>query len=370
MTGLRQKRRMRIAPRRGFTFETHPHHASRRLLDNLRFAQGKLEWALPVWPDRQSLSAALPDASTSIPCLTAGYDFAAGRYAVLRRPTVFNTEFEIVQIDSIDPDAINLTNATSRAWPAGTHLYPLRMARMSDSSNNASLYNGEVSTLSVAMEVSEPCDWPEHEFASSYRGRPVWEFDTDWRARRNFDMNRIITQVDNDTSLPSYFDFPGKTFAALDVLWQAKGRVQHSLVRSVLYSLAGRYVSLWVPTYTDDLKMIGSISSASTALNVEHCGYTLFGAGVDGRRDIRIELNDGTVYYRRVVSSAVVSGNERLTLSSALGATVTAQQVRRICFLMLMQQSSDSTTLSHLTDADGAATLPVVFEGVIEPPEA
>lgn len=370
MTGMRQKRRMRIAPRRSFAFEVHPHHASRRMLDTLRFAQGKQEWALPVWPDRQSLAATLPIASTSIPCDTAGYDFAAGRYAVLRKNTIFNTEFEVVQIDSIDPDAINLVDATTREWPAGTFLFPLRLARMSDNSNNAMLYNGEVSTLSVSMEVSEPCDWSEYAFPASYRGRPVWEFDTDWRSQRSFGMNRIITSVDNDTSLPSYFDFPGKTFAALDVLWRAKGRAEHSMVRSVLYALAGRYKSLWVPTYTNDLQMVGSIGSSSTALTVEYCGYTLFGLGKDGRRDIRIELRNGTVYYRRVTASGEVGGNEQLTLNAALGATVTAQQVRRISFLMLMQQTTDSTTLTHLTDADGVATLPVVFEGVIEPPGA
>lgn len=369
MTGMRQKRRMRIAPRRSFAFEVHPHHASRRLLDTLRFAQGKQEWALPVWPDRQSLAATLPAASTSVPCDTAGYDFAAGRYAVLRKNTIFNTEFEIVQIDSIDPDAINLVGATTREWPAGTFLFPLRLARMSDNSNNAMLHNGEVSTLSVSMEVSEPCDWSEYTFPASYRGRPVWEFDTDWRSQRSFGMNRIITSVDNDTSLPSYFDFPGKTFAALDVLWRAKGRAEHSMVRSVLYALAGRYKSLWVPTYTNDLQMVGSIGSSSTALTVEYCGYALFGLGKDGRRDIRIELRDGTVYYRRVTAAVGAGANEQLTLNASLGAAVTAQQVRRISFLMLMQQTTDSTTLTHLTDADGVATLPVVFEGVIEPPE-
>lgn len=367
MTGMRQKRRMRIAPRRSFTFEVHPHHASRRLLDNLRFSQGKREWAMPVWPDRQSLAAALPAGSLSIPCNTDGYDFAPGRYAVLRTNALREHEFEIVQVDSIESGAIYLTSSTVADWPEGSFLYPVRMARMADNSNNAVLLSGEVSTLSVRMEVSEPCDWPEHVFADTYRDRPVWEFDTDWRTNRSFSMNRLITTVDNDTSMPSYFDFPDKTFASLDMLWRAKGRAEHTLVRSALYALAGRYRTLWVPTYTHDLVPVGNI--AGTALTVEHCGYTLFALGQEGRQDIRIELNDGTVYYRRVTASVEAGANETLTLDASIGATVNAQQVRRISFLMLMQQSSDSTTLTHLTDADGLATLPVVFESVVDPPE-
>lgn len=368
LTGMRQKRRMRIAPRRSFGFEVHPHHEGRRLLENLRFSQGKREWALPVWPDRQSLAADLPSGSSSIPCSTTGYDFAVGRFAVLRRNKLYTTEFEIVQIDAINSDSIDITGTTGKTWTAGTYLYPIRLARMSDNSNNAMLYNGEVSTLAVSMEVSEPCDWPEHVFADQYLGRPVWEFENDWRSQRSYSFNRIITSVDNDTSIPTYFDFPNNTFAALDTLWRAKGRAEHSMVRSVLYALAGRYKSVWVPTLANDLQIAGSVSSGSAVLPVNYCGYTLFGLGRPGRRDIRIELKNGSVYYRRVTASGESGSTELLTMNASLGVNVSVGQVRRISFLMLMQQSSDNLTLSHQTDADGLATLPVVFEGVIEPP--
>lgn len=368
LTGMRQKRRMRIAPRRTFAFEVHPHHDSRRLLDNLRFAQGKNEWALPVWHDRQSLTAALPIGSLVIPCETVGYDFVAGGYAVLRRNKVFTTDFEIVQIDSVEADSLVLTDETEIAWGVDTFLYPIRRACLSDNSNNAVLLSGEVSTLSVAFEVLEPCDWSEHTFASQYRGRPVWEFKNDWRTQRSFSMNRIISSVDNDTSIPSYFDFPGKTFAGIDTLWRAKGRAEHSLVRSALYALAGRYKSLWVPTLANDLQMVGNLGASSVSLDVGYCGYAEFNLGREGRRDIRIELWSGAVYYRRITAAADNGQTERLTLSSSLGVSLSASQVRRISFLMLMQQSSDSVTMTHHTDANGLSTLPLVFEGVVEPP--
>ncbi len=368
LTGVRQKRRMRIAPRRSFAFEVHPHHAGRRLLENLRFAQGKAEWALPIWHDRQGLSADLPTGSSSIPCNTAGYDFAVGGLAVLRRNRLYTTEFELVEIDSIDPGAINLVNATDNAWSAGTYLYPIRRARLANDSNNVTLLNGEVSTLSVSFEVSEPCDWSDYAFPTEYRGRPVWEFETDWRAQRSYAFNRIITTVDNDTSVPEYYDFPGKVFSSLDTLMQAKGRAENATIRSVLYALAGRYKSLWVPTLANDLQIAGTMASNSAVLPVEYCGYTAFNIGRDGRRDIRIELNNGSVYYRRVTTSGEVGDTEQLILSSSLGVAVSPSNVRRISFLMLMQQSSDGATITHLTDADGVSTLPIVFEGVVEPP--
>lgn len=364
LTGLRQKRRMRLAPRRSFGFEVHPHHQGRRLLDNLRFAQGKQEWALPVWFDRQTLAATLSSGATSIPCNTLGYDFVDGGLAVLRKNVLYSTQFEIVEIDTVGEDSITLATATDEEWPEGTFLYPIRRARMADSSNNAILLSGEVSTLGVQFDVSEPCDWEAYSFSSSYRNRPVWEIDTNWRQNRSFGFDRIITAVDNDTSIPAYFDFPEKTFTSLDSFLQAKTREVTARNRSLLYALAGRYTSIWVPTLANDLQMAANISSASTSLTVQYCGYSLFGLGK--RQDIRIELVNGTVYYRRITNASVSGDNEVLTLSSALGANVSVAQVRRISFLMLMQQASDSATMTHLTDA--ASTLPVVFEGVIEPP--
>lgn len=367
-TGLRQKRRMRIAPRRSFAFEVHPYDKSKRLLDNLRFSHGAREWAMPVFHDRQRLASTLAEGETTIPCATVDYDFADGRYAVLCNHNRFITKFEIVQLTTVGSGVLNLAAPTEEEWPAGSFLYPIRMARLDFNSNNASILNGKVSTLSVVMDVTEPCDWPEHEFADEYRGRPVWEFGNNWRSGRSFGFNRIIETVDNDTSMPVHFDFPNKTFAALDTEWQVHGRAAQSVQRSALYALLGRYTSVWVPTLTEDLKPLLTIGSASTTVTVEYCGYTLFGLGQEGRQDIRIELYDGTVYYRRITGSNEVLGVEQLTINTALGAEVTIAQIRRISFMMLMQQASDSITITNHAGGDGAATAPVVFEGVVEPP--
>ena len=366
LTGVRQKRRMRKAPRRYMNFEVHPHHASRRFVDNLRFAQGKRAWAMPIWHDRQSLAASLIAGATSIPCATEGFDFAAGRYAVLRPNVIFSDQFEIVEVESVEADSITLAGATAQDWPAGTFLYPIRMARLADNSNNSILLSDEVSTLQVSFEMSEVCDWPTAEFASTYLGAPVWEFSNNWASSRNFAFNRVLDTLDNDVALPLYYDFSDKTFAALDASWMVKGRTAHSIMRSALYTLAGRYLTLWVPTLANDLEIAGTMASGASVLPVKACGYSLFGLGMHGRRDIRIELAGGVVYYRRITDSEESDGVEELTLNAPLGVEVSPTNVRRISFMMLMQQASDNLTITHHTDADGVTTAPLVFEGVTE----
>lgn len=365
-TGLAQKSRRRIAPRRYFDFEVHPNHASRRLLENVRFAQGRKQWWLPIWNDRQRLAAALPAGETELPCATATYDFSVGGYVALRKPGVFSTDYEILQVESIEADHLVLSTATVATWGAGTFLYPVRRARLRDGSDSLVLLNSGVSTSVVSMEVAEPCDWSPHTFATTYLGYPVWDFRHNWSTPRNLTFGRLVDVVDNMTSLPQYFDFTNRVFPTLNGSILAKTRAQFDDLKRTLYALAGRYASVWVPTLAEDFKVVAPIDSADVTVDVEYCGYTLFCQNEPGRRDIAIELYDGTVYHRRIASSAEVSGTvERLTLNAALGADVPVAQVRRVSYLMLMQQSTDGATIKHLTDH--ASTTLVSLEGVVEP---
>lgn len=365
LTGLRQKRRMRIAPRRSFDFEIQATKDNRRLIDNIRFAQGKQQWLLPIWHDRQTLPAGLAAGSTHIPCTTAGYDF--NQYVMLRHPDLNTPEFEVAQIASIQADGLDLVIPTGTEWPAASRLFPLRRAVVSEFPKSNNLTD-DVAVIPVRFDVDEPCDWTPYVFPTLYRGWPVWEFKHDWAEPRALGFDRIITVEDNNTGLPEYYDLPNKAFLSLNMRWRAKGRDGNNELRAVLYALAGRYRSVWMPTGMPDLQLAANITSAATTISVKNCGYTVFIHQAVGRRDIRIETKTGQVYYRRITGSALAGANETLTISSSLGTAVAMSNVRRISFMCLAQQASDSIMLTHETDANGIATAPFVFEGVVDPP--
>lgn len=367
LTGMRQKRMMRIAPRRSIEFDIAATQDSRRWADNLLFGQGKREWMLPIWHDRQTTSASLPAGSGFIPCDTAGYDFS--QYAILCKNEFNPFDFEIFEIDSVEVGGLQLVSALDFDWPQYSVLYPLRRAVLA-SFPSMTLPTNTTSSGRVRFDITEPCDWPAHEFADTYLGWPVWDRDNDWREVRNLAFNRIINTVDNETSIPVNFDFPDNSFVSLNSAATAAGRAEASELRSLLYALQGRFKSIWLPSMLDDLTLVSPVSSSATNITVRKCGYTLFGKQRRGRRDIRVELLDGTVFYRRITSSSEGASNETLTLNSSFGQSVSPSQVRKISFMSLAQQASDSIDLSHPTDADGATTCSFVFEGVIEPPAA
>ncbi|WP_428999856.1 hypothetical protein, partial [Stenotrophomonas maltophilia] len=84
-------------------------------------------------------------------------------------------------------------------------------------------------------------------------------------------------------------------------LW---GRAEHTWFRSLLYTLGGRRTPIWVPSYASDLKPVAAVAGGSTSLSVEWAGYTLFGKGQPNRKDVLIELRDGTKLCRRITNAA------------------------------------------------------------------
>lgn len=131
-----------------------------------------------------------------------------------------------------------------------------------------------------------------------------------------------------------------------------------------LYGLRGRMQTLWVPTWNNDLKIANDISSTTIHITVEWAGYTSFGRMQANRRDIRIELLDGTVFYRRITASQEDGNAEVLTLDAALGVLVQRLRVRQISFLVLAEQSTDTAELLHDTDIEGLTRLTTSFIGV------
>jgi hypothetical protein len=84
------------------------------------------------------------------------------------------------------------------------------------------------------------------------------------------------------------------------------------------------------------------MTATATGLVVQWCGYVDLVAIGTNRRDLRIELTDGTVLYRRVTSAAAVDADkELLVLDANLGRAVTAAQFAQVSFMGLCRSDSD-----------------------------
>lgn len=357
--GRRQKRELRLAPRRMFEFEVIANEQLRRVLDALLMDRGGKYFMLPIWHDVQLLGAALPSAESYVPCRTAGFEFVEGGYALL---WLAINQWQLVGISGISAEGLTLGTLTSREWPLGTRLYPLRRARLVEQPTEAS-WTDSSGSRSVSMIIDEPCDWLGELPATTYRGYPVLEQRPETSEDLPVTFNRQLDFVDVGTGPVAVFDYPQRPFRGAAMRWQAHGREENAALRSLLYGLRGRMGTLWLPTWHSDLRLLASVTAIATSITVEWSGYTVFGRLQAGWRDIRIELYGGTVLYRRITSAAEAGDTELLGLDAALGVVVAPSQVRAISFMALSALESDTVELQHETDADGLTICTLSFTG-------
>lgn len=361
-TGYTQHRSLRLSPRRNFTFDVVADEQSRRVADALLFDRGVKLWTLPVWPDIQRLASGVSAGATTIPCRTAGFDFVDGGRAMLWRAV---NSFEVVTIDAVLSGGLALQAPLQGAWAAGARLYPTRLARAADGAEERA-WNDAAGKRSVSFDIAEVCDWPAEFPAGEYQGFPVLEHRPDESSDPTSSYSRQIEVVDEGGGQPSVFDLAGRPFRDASHRWLMDGRAEHTTVRSLLYALAGRLSPIWLPSWSADLKVAGAIAAGSSALTVQWCGYTLFGRQQRNRRDLRIELKNGAVYYRRITASVEAGANETLTLDAPLGVEASPAAVRLVSFMTLSTQASDTIEIDHQTDADGIGVCSLSFLAVTD----
>lgn len=361
-TGVQQVRSLRLAPRRSFSFSTRDYADEIPIVDALLFDLGNSAFQLPIFPDVQWLAAELPAASSAIPCATAGYDFVAGGQAVLWRDA---TAWEVVTVDSIAAEQIALSAPTVDAWGRGDRLYPLRRARLTQAPRR-SWSSPEIASSDVAITLDEPCDFPAAwPTATVYRTLPVLEWRGDETDDPTDEYDRLDGSLDEDLGPVAYYDLPGVPFRTQAQMFKLHHRSELDRFRGLAYALGGRAAQLWVPSWTNDLRLVQPAAANATQLQFGPCYYSLFGAQQANRRDLRIELYDGTVFYRRVTGSAQQPTGETLQLDSALGRAVAPADVRQICWLSVCQSASDSLSITHDTPIDAVASAQVNWEAVV-----
>ncbi|HRL94696.1 MAG TPA: hypothetical protein PK873_14180 [Pseudomonas sp.] len=361
-SGVEQRRAIRLAPRREFEASMYVEGRERQLLDLALFGWGSRVWALPIWHEVQLLGVGVSAGALSITCSTQYLDFRAGGLAMLRGESAFASE--TVEVDSVTPGSLLLKRATQQTWPAGSRLYPVRSAQLTQQPDLARLTD-TASSADVQFLVVEPCDWPELMPATLYRGRSVFETRPDEGEDLTSSYQRLLLTLDSGSAIPLMTDTANRAFPVQAHRWLEMGRAERAALRSFIYAMKGRQKAVWLPTHADDLTLVDIVSSLASTLDIANVGYSRFASAKPGRRDIRIELWDGSVYYRRITGSTELSSDiERIAIDATFGRQILPTDVLRISWLVFCRLDSDTVEIEHMTDSEGLAATQLVFRGV------
>jgi len=342
-SGVEQRTRLRTYPRRFFEFDVLLDERAARTAENLLHGNLTGEWLLPVWMDAERLAAPLAAGSTSVPVGASVRDYAAGNSLLLLGDTMAGNEG--VVIATVGGGTVTLTTPTVATWPAGSTVVPLRAARLAGNPSfarftGASLYGR------LRWQCVDSTDWTAA-IEDSYRSLPVMTHRSNWDADPTREYARTQSVVDSGTATPAWATISDAPVAAQSHRWLCDGRTEIDAMRQWLFARRGRQSCVWLPSWARDLHLQATVGAAATTLDVEHCNYSASIAQAVGRRDIRVLLTDGTTYYRRITASTVIDADtERLTISSALGASVTPADVAAISFMHLARLDTDAVEIA------------------------
>lgn len=361
LDGSEYREPVRDTPRRQWEFSAIAWQADRQILELALYDWTARNWVLPVWPDMQPLSAALPAGSLVVPVATTGLDVAVGSLVMLWGDT---RTYEMAEVAAVSANSVTLATATVSSWPAQTRVYPCRISRLTDAPK-LTRYNDELTTTVARFEAVEACTWPAVAPAATYLGLPVLEDRIVTTQHPDAADGRQLVDLDGDVGLVYVDDITGLAWPVQSHAWLLAGVAARSALRSLLYWLQGKGAALWVPSWTDDVTLLADLTASSIALQVARVGITRHGQLQPGRRHLRVELYSGAVYYRRVTAVSIVdAATEQLAIDSTLGVAIATGDIRQISWLMLCRQASDTVQIAHVNDLAGVATVASRFAGI------
>lgn len=330
---------------------------TQRILENVSYAWGPRVWALPIWPQGVALTADVAPGDVTINCPTDDLDFHVNGLAnltTLATPEVY----ESIEIESLTSTTITAKRALTGTWSAASTLvFPVRTARMIDSTR-MSRFTGQ----HVYGQVAFRCEEPLRRTAATetlYRSFPVQTSKPDWASDPAVEYARKIVEIDLGFSTPLVEDESGIAEPVTAFRWFFQTREATEGFRKWLFARRGRQKAIWLPSFASDLIVKTTVSNSATNIDVEIAGLKSYAAAGIHRRDLRIEMKNGTVYYRRASAYVEVdSTTERLTIDSALGTTWQPSDFAQISFMALSRLDADSVEIAHYTgEASASSTL-------------
>lgn len=341
--GSEQRIALRQTPRRIFEFTFLVQDRQRAELEAKLWANGAKAWDVPIWTDKTLSTAVIVDGSLIVPVDTVGRDFAVGCKVLLKDR--YNTR--LATIVDVYPTYIALTSAMPYDMEDETEVTPVRTGYL-DQSQQVTRFTGDALYDVVRFQLDDISSHEAETAADMYRGYPVYEgATTGWDSDPVTSYQRKTDVVDFGHGGIYRDDLTGLPKLTSSHFWTISSRLAIADFRAFLYARRGRLNAMWLPSFLPDLQLTSITASAALQLNVLNTGYTDNYQLAKNRRDIRIELQDGTILYRRITTCAVIDDQtEQLTIGVAPGIDLVPDQIERISFMTFSRLQADAIELA------------------------
>lgn len=169
---------------------------------------------------------------------------------------------------------------------------------------------------------------------------------------------------DNMSSIPEFLRQRSVPDLVFQMRWHVFSAADKYELRRWVHSRRGRQKAFWLSSLAHDFTLADDIGSGDVTITV----FKLPGIadlGRDEAFDIELKTLSGVHYYRHVTSATPGSpvggvGTIQLTISSALGVSVSLAQIERISFLRCARFNSDRIEFSHRASSGTVVQVPCI----------
>jgi len=344
-----QRIKLRSKPRREYEFQVLAWGRERQDLENALWGWQHRPFAVPVWQDQRMLAANAGVGATSLSLDTVFAEFEEGGLVVLAD---HQGRAEAQEILSVTSNALTLKNPLQGSWPKSSYVYPARLGRIGARQALTRL-TGDVAELVVNFRFDDAGTLGAPDTYPAYRGLPVLEDAPNWAGSLEAEFVHKIAEFDYQTG-PAFVEYEGAVPNRLQQFrWFLNGRADVDRYRRMLGALSGRLTPFWFPSQTSDFTVTQPIGANATQITVRNTGYAQYARQQNGRKDIRIQLRNGAIHYRRLTDAAILSdAEENLQIDSALGsAAIQPDDIRQVSFLSLVRLDQDQVEIAWRTAA-------------------
>lgn len=360
-TGAEQRRAVRRTPRRTFEATFDRQTMLRSYLDNFIAGIGQNDCVIPMWPYRTRLKEQAPSGATQISGDFTGYELDKNYLAVIQGDDLL--DFELVKIANITDTSLTLSTPIQFDWPEGTSITPARVAYLDNDVVSTALIP-TVGSVTLRFNIKEENRWETprwHGMVHPADGQPVIQLRHNWARSIVQTFSRRSVMLDNDAGLPHIGDASNQSSSSLRVSTVHKGAQSVAQFKDILYKARGRMRRFYVSTGEADVILAQGVSAGPDVLVAERSGYAQFNTHAQAiRRNILVELNDGSFVINRITGVQTVGDKELLILDETMG-TIQQSNVRQISFLAPARFEIDQFELQHHADITGVTEIPVVF---------
>lgn len=364
--GAEQRRSLRLYPRKTIEFTSAVGNNDRQAFRQFLEAHSGRNFYLPQWHEAYRSGAGVPAGATSIPVPFADNGgirvgdviFIGGAKA---------RQFELAEVSAISPTAITLAAPLENGWEAFSKIHPVRKARLDDQPTLRKVSDSAMS-FSISFRIMERNDDAPSEAVvvshlDVYQGLNVLHTSPDEGDSNDFAFVRIMDELDNGTSIPQFFDIAGIPFPTQKHNWVSSGRQEYRQLKELLFRLRGRWGNIWLPSFTDDMRLVDQTPAGDQYLLVENFGLTFSGGIQAGHDHLVIFFCDGRREYRRITSSTVLSDDvEVIGVDQPFADGLLPEDVMRISFMRLSRLDQDRIEIVHVTDTQGVSRCAATFK--------